>query len=858
MRGLAIQSLLYKGQGLITQLTSQEWRALFINMFEQHYVDDRNLNILRTKIFSLIQQRILPLYTEACRRSQAEYVAITHTKDPSEKMRIFLNRRDIRASFVENHYIIQKCIDVDPEAIFSDYRYNSTCYPLMPILVKRALKFVDKDGYIRQYAQGIPCIQDTSTASSSEQDEESNNFVINFDSFWDRVIWFVSHGSDILGVLKFFLFSIGGVIGTIVVLFGIWKCYVGVRKIKTWYTKRCVRKRHRNNIKQKMEKIIELSSLQQRQVNSIGSAHGKQTCLDLYIRIKDRQQVVRCLLDSGACLSFINKSVIRECTELQNFAMPTKIAEDFNGNPILAIGKCKIPFIMGAKSVYLPFWILESLNPDVLLGADALEYLDQANCTVSFKLASNTIQIGSVKHPLASISRVTFLSPGDIWKSAKAWLWQIRQLSQETDQLMDELRIVDLEVPEELTKDLAIWEMLPDNHTLRHIDLTGTQFSTIGQTRLRALLHKYATAFIQHEHDIGRYNGHIQHTIHLKADAKLPAAGVPRHSPKTKDSAKTLIDNMLQQGIIQSSTSRCTSRYLLVPKPNGTDRFVVDYRQLNMNSHMEIPCIPHIEDILNTVCQFNWFSVFDVASGFHQIPLHPKCRWLTAFNSPWGVYEYITTPMGLSGSPGTFQRIMDHLFWDLKSSILIYIDDIIIFSADEDSHMKTITIFLQRITEAGLKLRLDKSRFGVKELKYLGFLISANGISPDPEKLSIIQNLPPPKDLRHLRGFLGMMNFFRRFIRNYAVITAPLCELLKKGVIFHWSTLCQDAFDTLIKCLMNAPILSPPIPNGEFLLYTDASYTGLGAVLLQKQPELRVITYLSRSINAFERNYPPI
>uniref|UniRef100_A0A0N5C2Q3 RNA-directed DNA polymerase n=1 Tax=Strongyloides papillosus TaxID=174720 RepID=A0A0N5C2Q3_STREA len=284
----------------------------------------------------------------------------------------------------------------------------------------------------------------------------------------------------------------------------------------------------------------------------------------------------------------------------------------------------------------------------------------------------------------------------------------------------------------------------------------------------------------------------------------------------------------------------------------------MELQMINNATRIEVPSIPLIEDIIKTVSQYKYFSAFDVASGFHQIPLEAESRFLTAFNSPWGVYKFNTTPMGLSGSPGTFQRVMDNIFRDMKDQLLIYIDDIIIFSNNENEHIKTMNEFLHRIVHSGLKLRLDKSKFGVDELTYLGFRISQRGIEVDPAKSKAITELKQPNNLKQLRAFLGMTNFFRRFIPNYALMTESLRQLLKKDAEYKWTWECQQAFDSLKHALSSAPILSSPKEKGEFVLQTDASYLGIGAVLFQKQPDLKVITYLSRSINQHEQNYPPI
>ncbi|PIK53661.1 Retrovirus-related Pol polyprotein from transposon [Apostichopus japonicus] len=299
---------------------------------------------------------------------------------------------------------------------------------------------------------------------------------------------------------------------------------------------------------------------------------------------------------------------------------------------------------------------------------------------------------------------------------------------------------------------------------------------------------------------------------------------------------------------------------LLVSKKNNTDyRFVVDYRRLNACTELEAHPLPTTEESLDSIGVQNpkYFTCLDLQSGFHQILLDPNSRPYTAFRCHLGLFQYKRLPMGLKNSPVTFQRVMETVLRGLTwKSCLVYMDDIIIFSNNFADHISHIRGVFQRLRCANLKLRLDKCQFAKAEIRYLGHVVSSQGILPDPDKLKAVSEYPTPKTLKELRSFLGLSGYYRKFIRNYSQIATPLYALTKRNAMFVWDACCEIAFVHLKKALVKPPILGYPKPDLPYVLYTDASGYALGVVLTQTQNDTeRVISYAGRSLNGAELNY---
>ena len=319
------------------------------------------------------------------------------------------------------------------------------------------------------------------------------------------------------------------------------------------------------------------------------------------------------------------------------------------------------------------------------------------------------------------------------------------------------------------------------------------------------------------------------------------------------------IEFFVKAGHAAPSTSPWAFPVVLVKKKNGNYRVCVDYRKLNAltaDTTSAYP-LPKIVDVLDSLRNCQWFSVFDCVSGYHQIAMHPDDAKLTAFVSPFGLHEFKVLPFGLQGAPATFQKAIDTILSSVKYEMaLAYLDDIIVYAKDWEESMYRLETVLTLLMDAGVKLQPAKCYIAYTKIQYLGYVVSGEGIQPDPEKVKAVSDFNIPKSLYHLRAFLGLTSYYRVFIQNYAMIAAPLYELLKDSTPFVWSADCQKSFDDLKRALTSAPIVAHYRDTGALTVYTDASYDGIGAILTQEQEgEEKVISYLSRSLKPSEKNY---
>ena len=316
---------------------------------------------------------------------------------------------------------------------------------------------------------------------------------------------------------------------------------------------------------------------------------------------------------------------------------------------------------------------------------------------------------------------------------------------------------------------------------------------------------------------------------------------------------------MLRLGIIEESHSPWMSPAVYVPKKTGGLRICIDYRELNKRTKRDSYPLPLIDEVQDRLAGSTIFSTLDLQSGYWQMPLNPSDKEKTAFCPGPGfrLYQFCRMPFGLMNAPSSFQRMMDQIFRSLPF-VSSYIDDVLIHSSSVREHKEHLQEVFNRISEAGLTLRGQKCKLGLSEVKYLGHVFSAAGMQPDPEKVSVTRNWPTPTNVAEVRQFLGLASYYRRYISQFAQIATPLHQLTCKNSIFQWSSACQESFDTLKSKLMTPPTLAYPhthTQSGPFVLHTDASSHGVGAVLEQ---DGRVIVYVSRALTAAERNYSVI
>jgi hypothetical protein len=333
-----------------------------------------------------------------------------------------------------------------------------------------------------------------------------------------------------------------------------------------------------------------------------------------------------------------------------------------------------------------------------------------------------------------------------------------------------------------------------------------------------------------------------------------------RLSPMQRQEVDRNVNEMLKNNIITESLSPYSSPVLLVKKADGTMRFCIDFRRLNAITKKDVYPLPRIDETLDKLGSAKFYSTLDLQSGFWQIPLHPDDAEKTAFNTDNGHYQFLVLPFGLCNAPSTFQRMMNTVLMSHRKFCLVYIDDVIVFSPSFETHLHHLATVFNTLREANLTVKASKCNFGKLEVRYLGHLISSGTVKPDPSKLSAIMSFPAPTSLKQLQSFLGLIGYYRRFIPSMSTVAAPLYKLLRKEVVWNWSEEHQLSMKKLQEILTTTPVLRLPNFEKPFVLHTDASDCGLGAILSQVYTENDTaiecpISYASRSLSDSERNY---
>lgn len=372
--------------------------------------------------------------------------------------------------------------------------------------------------------------------------------------------------------------------------------------------------------------------------------------------------------------------------------------------------------------------------------------------------------------------------------------------------------------------------------------------------------------------------GGIVHEIELVSGARPHKRPIYRMSEAELRELKKQLDDMLAKGFIRPSKSPYSAPVMLVPKPDGGWRFVVDYRALNGDTIKNSYALPLADQLFDRVQGAQVFSKIDLRTGFYQIPLKEEDCWKTGFGTEYGHYEWQVLPMGLTNSPATFMHLMNHTFSDLtgpSGCVLVFLDDIIVYSRDREAHRRQVRTVLERLRANRLYAKLSKCSFFQREVEFLGHHLGADGVRVMQGKVEAIKQWPTPASVKDVRSFLGLAGYYRRFVQGFGKIAAPLHELTKddpgagaKGRgrsdsrkkqrgHFSWGPEQQRAFDTLKAALQSAPVLLIPNPKLPFVLSTDASGEALGAVLQQDHTGhgLQPVGYYSRKLTPAERNY---
>ena len=411
--------------------------------------------------------------------------------------------------------------------------------------------------------------------------------------------------------------------------------------------------------------------------------------------------------------------------------------------------------------------------------------------------------------------------------------------------------------------------VLDDDEFLKQFDIDFSDFDESQGNAIRGVLLKHKRIFAVNDHQLGCLKDVTYH-IELNDPTPVKQRYRPLH-PNLREKVQEQLKVMEETGVIQQSTSLWSSPLTVATKKDGSLRLCVDFRRLNSQAKRDAKPLPRIEETLSLLNGNKFFSSCDLLSGYWQLELDNESKALTAFSAgSEALYEFNRLPFGYSSSGMHFQRSVENVLRDLMySHCLIYLDDILIKSYDLQSHINSLDLVFSRLFEAGLRLKAKKCHLFQHEVKFLGFLVTPQGIKTDPDKTLLIKNWPVPTTTREVRQYLGIVSYYRKFIPQFSKTATPLTELLKGKLVnrgnhkmfvpveFVWTDRQQSAFEELRRALLEDVCLNHPDFSQPFVLEIDASRGALGAVLSQEvNGQLRPIAFASRKTNSAESNYP--
>ena len=570
---------------------------------------------------------------------------------------------------------------------------------------------------------------------------------------------------------------------------------------------------------------------------------------------------IRALLDSGANISIISSKtskLLQKSGVSLNYTRPDhEHVTGVGGEIHQVLSKVSLTFMIGQTKVSHEFHVISSKH-DMILG---LDFLSKNKVQVDFGLGTVTIDNKVTQLCKPELISCLVKTASSVANHAE----KVRHVETNQDvtltstitvipseESVDQVDNAQVEPP--VQKPYGLINANTDDITF---EINNHDISDSDKSKLLSFLKDSRGVFAKTNAELGRCSI-VKHHIDT-GTAKPTAQRFYRTSPEKRAAIDAIVQECLDLGLIELSTSEWRSPVVLVRKHDGGWRLCCDYRKLNLITRPQSFPLPRLEDVWDAIGEANAtvLSVLDFSSGFWQCEMASESEHKTAFVTQNGQYQWKVLPYGLTNSPVTFTRTVHHVLHGLLfKTCVAYVDDIICYSRNMADHTKHLSEIFQRLNEAGLRLKPSKCTFAAKEVKYLGHIISTEGIKPNPEKVEIVSSFPVPKNVKEVRSFLGLTNYYKRFIRDYAKIASPLFRLLRKEVMFEWSDQCQQSFESLRQSLVTEPVIGFPDMKKPFTLTTDASGTGLGYILSQKEGKVEtVIAYGGRALRDAETRY---
>ena len=348
------------------------------------------------------------------------------------------------------------------------------------------------------------------------------------------------------------------------------------------------------------------------------------------------------------------------------------------------------------------------------------------------------------------------------------------------------------------------------------------------------------------------------HVIRLKPNAKIVKLPPYRMSIDLQSKLRKEIQNLLDEGLVETTESEWCSPAFVVPKPDKSIRVVIDYRKFNLESVGDGHPLPRIDDLIQIVEQATILTKFDLTKGFYQIPVDKEFRKYTVFCTPFGIYKFTRLPFGLKVCPQKFQSILNRVLAGLESFCVIYIDDIVIFSKTWSDHLIHVREVLKRLAQYRFTVKLMKCLFALAEIDFVGHTGGAGKMSPRDAKVKALLAMPRPTTKKQLQSFVGLANYFSRYIHRFSELAIPLTTLLRKNVAFSWTTEADNSYESIKEILAKSPILYVADNSKPFFIFTDASNDAVGSALCQFSTTDNLyhpVCYHSHKLNKTEKNY---
>ena len=656
-----------------------------------------------------------------------------------------------------------------------------------------------------------------------------------------------------------------------------------------------------------VEKVWELWESFDNEVHSV----RVDTDLRWYIPVSLAGREADFLIDSGATCCALDKSAYDQLEHPPKLLASTIKVNAANSQAMRVYGKVMLPFKIGAENFRWPFLVMDLNNHKGIIGADfgsvfngcieqgtghyrlqgvrypcsCKDHSDIAVMERSLKLrpySMTWVEVGwnsdqqgdTLLLPDYEIELGVVALPAMVSSKEKKGLIPVMNTTGRSVPLNKNMQVAyvhdanfmdleSMEVEEEVAtyfvntlesledKDEASWPEFME----KLLEESESPSHTHGKSREK--LNKYVDLFVPPGQEKTGLTEKVTHMIKLLKPGPVRCT-LRRVAPGKRTIIEEAVNDMWKNNVIKPSHSSWSSPVVLAKKKDGSIRFCVDFRKLNDITEKDAFPIPRIDDCLDALGGNEYFCTLDLQSGYWQIAMDDNSKSMTAFATHMGLYQFNVMPFGLSNAPATFQRMMEEMLGGLRwTNCLVYLDDIIVFGKTLSQCEENLCAVLDRIRDYGLKLKPSKCRIFQKSVKFLGRIVSKDGIATDPEKTEAVQSWPVPETLKQVRGFLGLAGYYRQYVKDFSGKAAPLTDMLRGNKPkFYWNAACQQAFERLKESLVTPPVLGFPTDTGHYILDTDASGESISAVLSQIQDGREVvIAYSSNSLGKSQRNY---